>query len=137
MRWGGDEFLIVFRDTYTHQIPSVLEELVKNVAKSDVVLPDGKRIRITCSVGYALFPLNLIGGQLINWDISLSLAEMALHKVKNHGRSGIATIVFDDQVDAFEFEDSDSVAALVERLLAIESSRFDIKYVIDDYDDDW
>ncbi len=137
VRWGGDEFLIVFRDTYTHQIPSVLEELVKNVAKSDVVLPDGKRIRITCSVGYALFPLNLIGGQLINWDISLSLAEMALHKVKNHGRSGIATIVFDDQVDAFEFEDSDSVAALVERLLAIESSRFDIKYVIDDYDDDW
>lgn len=129
VRWGGDEFLIVLRDTYTNQIEEHIENLVRSVSCADVMLPDGRRMNTTCSVGYALYPLHLIGGQLISWEISLSLAEMALHKVKTTGVNGISTIEFDEQVDAFEFEESDSVAALVEHLLAIDSLHFKTKHL--------
>lgn len=129
VRWGGDEFLIVLRDTYTNQIEEHIENLVRSVSSADVMLPDGRRMNTTCSVGYSLYPLNLIGGQLISWEISLSLAEMALHKVKTTGVNGVSTIEFDEQVDAFEFEESDSVAALVEHLLAIDSLHFKTKHL--------
>ena len=92
-------------------------------------LPDGHRTRLTCSVGYAVYPLELLGGQLINWEVSLQLAEMALYHVKHAGKNGVATIHFDQQVDAFEFEDSSHVEAQVERLLAAGLAHFDLKNI--------
>lgn len=127
VRWGGDEFLIVLRDSQANQIESFIYELNLAVANGEFYLPDGQSINVTCSIGYALYPLPLIGGQLINWEVSLSLADMALHKVKNAGRNGWATVEFDDQVDAFEFEDNDALEAFVEQLFATGAARFNVR----------
>jgi hypothetical protein len=48
----------------------------------------------------------------------LQLAELALFHVKHNGRNGVATIAFDQQVDAFEFEESNHIEAQVEKFLA-------------------
>ena len=76
---------------------------------------------------HAIYPLELLGGQLISWEISLQLAEMALHHVKHAGKNGVATIEFDQQVDAFEFEDSSHIEAQVERLLSAGLAHFAMK----------
>lgn len=127
VRWGGDEFLIVLRDSQANQIESFIYELNLAVANGEFYLPDGQSVNVTCSIGYALYPLPLIGGQLINWEVSLSLADMALHQVKNAGRNGWATVEFDDQVDAFEFENNDALEAFVEQLFATGAARFNVR----------
>ena len=119
--------MVVFRFIQTELVEQFsyrLNELVGNTVFS---LPDGHRTRLSCSVGYSIYPLNLLGGQLINWEISLQLAEMALYHVKHAGKNGVATIEFDQQVDAFEFEDSAHIEAQVERLLAAGLAHFVLK----------
>ena len=127
VRWGGDEFLIVLRDSQSNQIESFIYELSLSVSNASFHLPDGQTIHLTCSIGYALYPLPLIGGQLINWEVSLSLADMALHQVKNAGRNGWATVEFDEQVDAFEFEDNDDLEAFVDQLFATGAAQFNLR----------
>lgn len=124
VRFAGEEFVLVLRDIQTELVAQFsyrLNELIGNTVFS---LPDGHRTRLTCSIGYAVYPLNLLGGQLINWEISLQLAEMALYHVKHAGKNSVACIEFDQQVDAFEFEDSAHIEAQVERLLAAGLAHF-------------
>lgn len=128
VRWGGDEFLIVLRDSQANQIESFIYELNLAIANGEFYLPDGQHVNITCSIGYALYPLELIGGQLINWEVSLSLADMALHQVKNAGANGWATVEFESHVDAFEFEDNDALETFVEQLFATGAARFNVRF---------
>ena len=127
VRFAGEEFVLVLRDIQTDLVEQFSYRLNELIGKTVFSLPDGHRTRLTCSVGYAIFPLELLGGQLISWEISLQLAEMALYHVKHAGKNGVATIHFDQQVDAFEFEDSSHVEAQVERLLAAGLARFELK----------
>jgi len=127
VRFAGEEFVLVLRDIQLELVAQFCYRLNELIAKTVFSLPDGHRTRLTCSVGYAVYPLALLGGQLINWEISLQLAEMSLYQVKHAGKNGVATIHFDQQVDAFEFEDSSHIEAQVERLLAAGLARFDVK----------
>ena len=127
VRFAGEEFVLVLRDIPLELVEQFSYRLNELVAKTVFNLPDGHRTRLTCSVGYAVYPLELLGGQLINWEVSLQLAEMALYHVKHAGKNGVATIAFDQQVDAFEFEDSSHVEAQVERLLAAGLAHFELK----------
>lgn len=125
VRYGGEEFMLVLRDVTQDLVGDFALRLNELVASEAFVLPDGRVISAQCSVGYALYPLELLGGQLISWEVSLQLAELALYHVKHSGRNGVATIVFDRQVDAFEFEDSEHIEAEIENLLADGLARFE------------
>lgn len=118
VRYAGEQFMLVLRDTPLDLVKEFALRLNELIALEPFQLPDGRVVRVNCSVGYAIYPLDLLGGQLIGWEISLQLAELALFHVKNSGRNGVATISFDQQVDAFEFEDSKHIEAQVEKFLA-------------------
>ena len=118
VRYAGEEFMLVLRDVPLDMVRDFACRLNELVGAEPFVLPDGRSVAVQCSVGYAIYPLELLGGQLIGWEISLQLAELALFHVKHNGRNGVATIQFDRQVDAFEFEDSDHIEAQIEKLLA-------------------
>uniref|UniRef100_A0A486XR43 diguanylate cyclase n=1 Tax=Rheinheimera sp. BAL341 TaxID=1708203 RepID=A0A486XR43_9GAMM len=126
VRYAGEEFVLVLRDIQHELVAQFSQRLNDLIAKAVFNLPNGLRTRLTCSVGYAVYPLELLGGQLINWEISLQLAEMALNQVKLAGKNGVATIRFDQQVDAFEFEDSSHIESQVERLIAAGLAHVDI-----------
>ncbi|MBU2113768.1 MAG: diguanylate cyclase [Gammaproteobacteria bacterium] len=127
VRYAGEEYVLVLRDIQTELVADFSARLNELIGRTVFNLPDGHRSRLTCSVGYAIYPLELLGGQLISWEISLQLAEMALHHVKHAGKNGVATIEFDQQVDAFEFEDSSHIEAQVERLLSAGLAHFAMK----------
>jgi diguanylate cyclase (GGDEF)-like protein len=118
VRYAGEQFMLVLRDTPQDLVKEFALRLNELIAMEPFQLPDGRVVRVNCSVGYSIYPLELLGGQLIGWEISLQLAELALFHVKNSGRNGVATILFDQQVDAFEFEDSKHIEAQVEKFLA-------------------
>ena len=118
VRYAGEQFMLVLRDIPLDMVRDFACRLNELIGVEAFVLPDGREVSVQCSVGYAIYPLELLGGQLIGWEISLQLAELALYHVKHNGRNGAATIQFDRQVDAFEFEDSDHIEAQIEKLLA-------------------
>ncbi len=126
VRYAGEEFMLVLRDVPLDLVREFAVRLNELVGAEAFILPDGRAVSVQCSVGYAVYPLELLGGQLIGWEISLQLAELALFHVKHHGRNGVATIQFDRQVDAFEFEDSDHIEAQIEKLLADGLAQFEL-----------
>lgn len=118
VRYGGDEFLIVLRDVALDLVTEFSVRLRDLITVDPMGLPDGRTVNLQCSVGYSIYPLDLLGGQLIGWEVSLRLAELALQHVKHSGRNAVATIEFDRHVDAFEFEENEHIESQVEKLLA-------------------
>tara|TARA_R110002126_G_scaffold10245_85_gene46817 strand:- start:2449 stop:5538 length:3090 start_codon:yes stop_codon:yes gene_type:complete len=118
VRFSGASFVLVLRDIQVDLVRHFSYRLNEQVAKAAFNLPDGQIVRLACSIGYAHYPLPLLGGQLINWEVSLQLAELALYHVKHNGKNAVACLAFDPQLDAFEFEDSAHIEAQIEKLLA-------------------
>ncbi len=127
VRYAGEQFVLVLRDVEFSTVREVALQLNQLVANANFQIPDGRTVSLTCSIGYSCFPLELLGGQLISWEISLQLSEIALRKVKQSGRNGCATLGFDPQVDAFEFEDSGHIDVQIEKLLADGVAWFEVK----------
>jgi diguanylate cyclase (GGDEF)-like protein len=126
VRYAGEEFMLVLRDVPQDLVREFAVRLNELISGDSFMLPDGRVVPVNCSIGYSVYPLELLGGQLISWEVSLQLAELALFHVKHNGRNGVATISFDKQVDAFEFEDSKHIEAQVEKLLADGVAWFDM-----------
>jgi hypothetical protein len=110
--------MLVLRDVPQDLVREFAVRLNELISGDSFMLPDGRVVPVNCSIGYSIYPLELLGGQLISWEVSLQLAELALFHVKHNGRNGVATIAFDQQVDAFEFEESNHIEAQVEKFLA-------------------
>ncbi|MBQ4800914.1 diguanylate cyclase [Pseudoalteromonas sp. MMG006] len=108
-RWSGDEFLLLLRDFKCNKIDGYASDLCKSIANNSFQLPNGKTTSITASIGWSFYPLPLLGGQVISWETSINLADIALHQVKKRGGDGVANITFDEQLDAFEFEQNSNV----------------------------
>lgn len=108
-RWSGDEFLLLLRDFKRSAIDSYVAELCKVIAEHTFRLPSGDTINLTASIGFSFYPLPLLGGQVIGWETSVNLADIALHQVKKRGGDGVANITFDEQLDAFEFEQTNNI----------------------------
>ncbi|GAB0112321.1 diguanylate cyclase domain-containing protein [Pseudoalteromonas distincta] len=108
-RWSGDEFLLLLRDFKCSKIDNYVSELCRVVAEYSFQLPNGKSTNITISIGWSFYPLPLLGGQVISWETSINLADIALHQVKKRGGDGVANITFDEQLDAFEFEQNSNI----------------------------
>ncbi|MFU2511479.1 diguanylate cyclase domain-containing protein [Pseudoalteromonas sp. ASV78] len=108
-RWSGDEFLLLLRDFKRSAIDNYAAELCKVIADHTFRLPSGDTINLTASIGFSFYPLPLLGGQVIGWETSVNLADIALHQVKKRGGDGVANITFDEQLDAFEFEQTNNI----------------------------
>ena len=115
-RWSGDEFLLLLRDFELDQVNQFARQLCKSIAEKSFQLPNGKKINLSASLGWSCYPMPLLGGQVIGWETSVNLADIALHQVKKRGGDGCAHIEFDDQLDAFEFEQSENLDAQIATL---------------------
>lgn len=80
-RFGGDEFSVLLPSIPNAEYPSVLaDELLRALAKPLEL--GGKELRVTASIGVALFPADGMSG-----DELVKNAGAALHEAKNAGRN--------------------------------------------------
>lgn len=86
IRWGGEEFLIVARDTNRLEAPLVAERLRQAVNQQAFDVGLAQPIHKTCSVGFACFPFLPQHPGKLAWSQVLELADQALYMAKRGGR---------------------------------------------------
>lgn len=83
-RIGGEEFSIILPDTPKYKAIEVGERIRGNVERHNFILPDGKVIHITASVGVATYP-----DTVDDIDKILEKADESLYKAKHDGRNKV------------------------------------------------
>jgi diguanylate cyclase (GGDEF)-like protein len=86
VRWGGEEFVVVARDTGRVLPLGLAERVRRRVAEHVFQLPDGGTIRRTCSIGFALYPFLPDAPDQIGWEQCVGLADAGLYLAKEGGR---------------------------------------------------
>lgn len=88
IRWGGEEFLLLSRYT-DRKDAHVLAKRVLDAVGSEPYRVDAgvADLRITCSIGWAVFPWNQLEPKLVPHDQALVLADYALYQAKGSGRN--------------------------------------------------
>ena len=90
VRWGGEEFLLVFRPMPTRNLHVIGERVRSAVATHEFDIGSGKPLRLTCSAGLSEYPMFRDHRVQLGWETMVELADQALYYVKSHGRDGWA-----------------------------------------------
>jgi diguanylate cyclase (GGDEF)-like protein len=86
VRWGGEEFLAVARDTDRERAEELAERIRSVIAETPFLLDDGSLLPITCSIGFACLPYLLRRPHALNWQDIVRLADLGLLTAKRTGR---------------------------------------------------
>ncbi|HZR25856.1 MAG TPA: two-component regulator propeller domain-containing protein [Vicinamibacterales bacterium] len=90
VRWGGEEFLVVARFIDRSEGATIAEKIRSAVATHTFRLPDGRSHMMTCSIGYAPYPLSTAEPHAAGWEQVIDLADRALYEAKRGGRNRAA-----------------------------------------------
>lgn len=110
-RWGGEEFVVVFRPTPQEHVPLLGDRLCRGCASHPFDLGNGRVLAVTCSVGLVEYPLFDDGENSLDWEQLMELADRALYRVKRAGRNGwgayrpAAGLPMREVIDALKLED--------------------------------
>jgi len=87
IRWGGEEFLVVARRTARQDAPMVAERIRSGMEAHEFRLDDGRRLHLTCSVGFSFYPFFVETTDFLHWEKVIDLADRCLYLAKFHGRN--------------------------------------------------
>lgn len=90
VRWGGEEFVIVERFSSREDAAASAERIRHAVASHSVELSNGRRLSVTCSIGFAAFPLEPREAKAVSWEDVLTMADLACYDAKARGRNRCA-----------------------------------------------
>jgi diguanylate cyclase (GGDEF)-like protein len=89
IRWGGEEFLLVFRPMPRHELHALGRRICTTIASRPVETGQ-ETLRVTASLGLIGYPPFPQAPDLLGWEQLVSLADRALYQVKADGRNGWA-----------------------------------------------
>lgn len=82
IRWGGDEFLIIARETNRKHAAVLAERIRSSLAQRVFPLGNGQVARISSSIGYASYPFLKDQPELLSWEEVLGVADAAMYEAK-------------------------------------------------------
>jgi len=86
VRWGGEEFLAVARDTDRAEAEELAERIRSMMADSPFIDDEGRSLALTCSIGFACLPYLPARPHALGWQDVVRLADIALLAAKRAGR---------------------------------------------------
>jgi diguanylate cyclase (GGDEF)-like protein len=92
VRWGGEEFLLVFRPMPRRDGPTLGERIRRAVAEHAFDVGGEQPLSLTCSVGLAELPLSDKEAAAVGWEQMIELAEAARYWLKQQGGDGWAQL---------------------------------------------
>ncbi|MBI3713237.1 MAG: GGDEF domain-containing protein [Burkholderiales bacterium] len=87
VRLGGEEFLVVLKKTMPEFLHVFAQRLLKKVAETEFHLDHGIVLHKTCSIGYVAYPFDQDNPDLLSFDQTIALADLAMYHAKNEGRN--------------------------------------------------
>ncbi len=90
VRWGGEEFLLVFRPMPRAQLATLGQRVCQAIAGHRFDIGGGGALSITVSLGLMEYPPFPNAPELLGWEQMVALADRALYEVKRNGRNGWA-----------------------------------------------
>ncbi|MFO1341261.1 MAG: two-component regulator propeller domain-containing protein [Burkholderiaceae bacterium] len=87
VRWGGEEFLAVARDTDRARAEELAERMRAVVADVAFATEHGEPLPVSCSIGFACLPFVIARPHAFGWQEVVRLADMALLAAKRSGRN--------------------------------------------------
>jgi len=94
-RVGGEEFLLVARQSSRADAHIVAERVRAAVAAHNFVLDGGKTLRCTCSVGFSIYPLLVSEPSWAPWEQVVEIADQCLYVAKHAGRNAWVGLIPD------------------------------------------
>lgn len=86
IRWGGEEFLLVIKNVSYCEAEQIAETLRSVVASHIFKLNNDESLNVTCSIGFACYPLLATEPDLYNWEQIIELADGGLYLAKENQR---------------------------------------------------
>jgi diguanylate cyclase (GGDEF)-like protein len=87
IRWGGDEFLIVSRNTNAQSVETLAERIRTRLADQLYQQGGGHIGRLSGSIGFALYPFSLQDPDLVPWEQVANIADRGAYVAKENGRN--------------------------------------------------
>jgi diguanylate cyclase (GGDEF)-like protein len=87
VRWGGEEFLLVIHDPPEDASAALAERIRSAIAGSPLEMEGYGSLALSCSIGYAPWPLSRAWPSLGDWEQSVNLADQALYRAKHAGKN--------------------------------------------------
>jgi diguanylate cyclase (GGDEF)-like protein len=80
-RWGGEEFLVLLRDTSPLGLGEMTERILDAFRSRPFDVDPGVSVTLTCSIGFTHFPAVVSA-----WEDVVKVADVALYEAKQAGR---------------------------------------------------
>ncbi|MDC8830666.1 ligand-binding sensor domain-containing diguanylate cyclase [Alteromonas gilva] len=87
IRWGGEEFLVVTHETPREEAEALAERIVEVMNACEMSINETTEIDVTCSVGFAAYPLDKQRVDALSWQTTIAIADAALYGAKNNNRN--------------------------------------------------
>jgi len=82
VRWGGDEFVIVYQEAGIKEAEKLAESIRNQVAKQIFRLTEGKAARSSCSIGFCCYPFIEEAPRHFTWEQTLAIADAGMNHAK-------------------------------------------------------
>lgn len=95
IRWGGEEFLVVMRHMNRDNASLYAERLRLTVEQHAFAISDSQSINMTCSIGFACYPITAGDTPTLSWNQIIDVADICLYAAKKSQKNawvGIASI---------------------------------------------
>ncbi len=87
LRWGGEEFLVLARSSRRAEAPAIAERIRRLVHSAATPIEGGPEVSVTCSVGFAPYPLIPGHPDRPSWEEVVALADRCMYAAKSSGRN--------------------------------------------------
>ena len=82
VRWGGDEFVVIAKQTDPGECEALAERIRSRIAQHNFVLPEGQIVRTTCSIGFSAYPLFRASSDESSLDQIIGVADALMYEAK-------------------------------------------------------
>ncbi len=100
VRWGGEEFLIIVRETSRKLAANIADRICRIVNEQPFIIKEGLELSLTCSIGFAPFPFHCHYPNGVSWQDCIDIADKALYTAKNAGRNAWVGVSLKDEKSA-------------------------------------
>jgi diguanylate cyclase (GGDEF)-like protein/PAS domain S-box-containing protein len=97
-RVGGEEFLVVARATASADAYVMAERIRAAVEDWSFQITDKVAIRLTCSVGFSVYPLLMEELSHFSWEQVVEIADQCLYAAKRNGRNAWVGMIPDQEL---------------------------------------